>query len=105
MPLYYNGDLDQDLQNISTLPHTSEIQHYAHVFAYGRLQQLARDRQCHKGAMDTYVANQCLPSILELADRVGLSEFCRITQILWAKKSRDSGLPTGGAWDITFAAS
>jgi len=99
MPLYYQGDLDRDLESIAPLPYVSGIRTLCENFAYGAIQQIVLDRH----AYDPF-AERHLPEILAFADSIGAKEFCRVVQILWAEQARISGYPMIGALDCSFSA-
>lgn len=98
MPLYYQGDLDKDLASLEGLDYVGAIKSLCQQFAYGAIQQIVIDRQGYEPLA------QCnLPAILAFADSIGVKEFCRVVQILWAEQARLHGYPMIGALDCSFS--
>jgi len=99
MPLYYEGDIDSDYAEAVKDPHTWMIEMLANTAGYGRVQQMAIQPEYdgHSGAV-------VFPAVKAIVNVTGLFTFCRITQVLWAKRLRDvHNLPIVGAWDITYS--
>jgi len=100
MGLYYQGDLDADLASLEGLQHVPAIKALLEWWAYGRIQQIAVDRSDWHMTHEFDKNNAHL--VRSLADSIGIDEFCRVVQILWAEKSRAEGLPTIGALNQAF---
>jgi hypothetical protein len=96
MPLYYQGDLDKDLASLEGLDYVDAIKSLCQQFAYGAIQQIVLDRQGY----DEF-AKRNLPAILAFADSVGVKEFCRVVQILWAEQAKLNNYPMIGALDCS----
>lgn len=97
MPLYYVGDLDKDLANISHLPYVEGIKYACSFYAYGAIQQAVKqDDPMYPGLADLFV------QLKQLVAEIGFPEFTRIVQILWADELRKSNVPTMGALDMNY---
>lgn len=100
MGLYYQGDLDADLASLEGLQYVPAIKALLEWWAYGRIQQIATDRSDWHMTHEFDKNNAHL--VHSLADGIGVDEFCRVVQILWAEKSRIDGFPMIGALNMAF---
>lgn len=100
MPLYYQGNLDADLTSLEGLQYVPAIKALLKWWAYGRIQQIAVDRSDWHMGHEFDKINAHL--VRNLADGIGIDEFCRVVQILWAEKARADGYPMIGALNMAF---
>lgn len=97
MPLYYVGDLDKDLANISYFPYLEGIKYACQFFAYGEVQDVIR-----RDVTITPALGDLNVKLKEIVAQIGFPEFTRIVQILWAEELRSKGYPLTGALDLNY---
>lgn len=97
MPLYYNGNIEEDIFPVLGARHAPMMLFVCSNVGYGAVQQMAVT-----GGVGAQQGIAFIPQINYMVGELGIHEFCRMVQVLWAAKSKANGLPLVGAFDLTY---
>lgn len=95
MSLYYNGDLDKDLDYIRTLPYTSFLEDLSSKYGNGRIRQVIMwfDGREPPIRMNWDLKTDEVVELVLLIKRYSAPELIKVNQILWAEENRKMGIP------------
>jgi len=97
MPLKYDGDIAVDFFKVLSNKHVPTMMYFFARYGNGMTQVnsiIGFGENSPRGPLHI--------KIKAIIDELGVFEFCRIAQILWAAQLKSDGLPLVGALDFTY---